>query len=135
MNSLLFLIISLFIYFFGLLFVVAEVYDESYASIVRTLRSAHLLPEDWEPGDDIPIPSSSSTSDMQLNSSSSPTHNTKRYQYKWDNENSEIFGPYDAKSMANWLAAGYFQDSVLVKEIGPGSSGVYRKITEVDFNS
>jgi CD2 antigen cytoplasmic tail-binding protein 2 len=78
---------------------VTDIYDETYESILRTVRRAGIVPEDWTP----PI----------LN----PSPDSKIYEYRWDPvrspeaDVSQTFGPYSENELIQWRNALYFGGS------------------------
>ena len=67
-----------------------DIYSKTYEELVRSIRRAGNVPEDWQP----------------------PSADVK-YEYKWDVPNAsaqdgQVFGPYSEEEMKSWHKAAYF---------------------------
>ncbi|KAJ3415989.1 hypothetical protein HDV05_003586 [Chytridiales sp. JEL 0842] len=85
-----------------------DIMEQSYEQIVRTLRVAEVLDDDWQPGMPIPEPKAKITGAITL------------WEYKWGEHSEELFGPYPSDQMLEWQANGFFDASkgdVLVREV------------------
>lgn len=80
-----------------------EIYSQTYEELVRAVRSAAIVDENWQPP----------SADVQ-------------YEYKWDVPDAsgapgQIFGPYSEDDMQRWFSASYFGpigEKIKVREVG-----------------
>ncbi|KAF9365415.1 hypothetical protein BGX34_010042 [Mortierella sp. NVP85] len=106
-----------------------EIYEESYEQIVRKLRRADIIPDDWEVGTRVLKPGEEAENlledDTLLSTSAS-------WEYKWANppegqSPDEIYGPFSGAEMKSWNEQGFFSQGILVRMVGdstfePGDS-------------
>ncbi|KAJ3015610.1 UNVERIFIED_CONTAM: CD2 antigen cytoplasmic tail-binding protein 2 [Siphonaria sp. JEL0065] len=94
-----------------------DVMEQTYESIVRVLRIANILPEDWQHGDHVPGGSSPSSSDASK----------VLWEYKVGKDSEDLLGPFPAAQMVEWKGSGLFdqpmqqqQQSESVEEVERG---------------
>ncbi|KAJ3101261.1 hypothetical protein HDU97_001558 [Phlyctochytrium planicorne] len=75
-----------------------EVIEQRYESIVRTLRQAEVLDDDWMPGDPLPEIKGVPKSSKSVESKEKAT----LWEYKWGKDSTELFGPYASEKMEEW---------------------------------
>ncbi|WFD42106.1 hypothetical protein MPSI1_000744 [Malassezia psittaci] len=97
-----------------------DIYDAVYETLVRTVRRASLVPEDWDPSRD-----------------TVEAEKEKQWEYRWaastgqteqasnsdPSDESQTFGPYSADALREWASQGYFgpdQSHILLRN--PGDS-------------
>ncbi|KAJ3294127.1 hypothetical protein HK104_003906 [Borealophlyctis nickersoniae] len=85
--------------------------DLTYEQVVRNLRVAEILGDDWQPGDPVPAPKTASNStDRSL------------WEYKWGKDSEELFGPFPGEDMKAWDEQGYFdQGELWVRKVTQGT--------------
>lgn len=111
-----------------------NVYDETYESLLRAVRPAGVVTDDWDPA--TTRKSVSSREEPQAGPSNGEASNglsappaspdPRRFQYKWapaylaataaaagraPEPDTQIFGPFDADELRSWGASGYFGES------------------------
>ncbi|KAJ3218732.1 hypothetical protein HDU67_004252 [Dinochytrium kinnereticum] len=79
-----------------------EVIDQRYESIVRRLRQADILSDDWSPGDPLPTIARSGSK------ATSEPKSQSLWEYKWGKDSAELFGPYGSDMMEEWRKNGFF---------------------------
>ena len=107
-----------------------HIYDEVYEGLVRQVRRAKLVPEDWDP--------SRPTEPERAPDAADESQAGGTWEYKWTpaylaqvarstntpaNPDSETFGPFPASALREWASQGYFgpqQSNILLRT--PGSS-------------
>ena len=80
-----------------------DIYSKTYEELVRSIRRAGNVPEDWQP----------------------PSADVK-YEYKWDVLNAsaqdgQVFGPYSEEEMKSWHKAAYFgvaAEKIKIRAVG-----------------
>ncbi|KAJ3125364.1 hypothetical protein HK098_000311 [Nowakowskiella sp. JEL0407] len=72
----------------------SDTYELTYEQIVRKLRVAEILEEYWQPGDEIPLSS--------VSSKSSAGQSEKWWEYKMDQTDEEVFGPFKTQNIKEW---------------------------------
>jgi len=106
-----------------------EIYEESYEQIIRKLRRADVIPDDWEVGTRVLKPGEEAEDlledDPLLSTSAS-------WEYKWvsppeGQSADEIYGPFSGAEMKSWNEQGFFSQGILVRMVGdstfePGDS-------------
>ncbi|KAF9307292.1 hypothetical protein BGZ74_007102 [Mortierella antarctica] len=106
-----------------------DIYEESYEQVVRQLRRADLIADDWVIGTPVRKPGEADLSmlddDPLLSSSAS-------WEYKWANPPEgqpadEVYGPFSGAEMKSWTEQGFFSQGILARMVGdstfePGES-------------
>lgn len=78
---------------------------------------------------------------MKLDGGSSKDNSTKNdgvdevpevmWEFKWNQEDSEVHGPFTSVQMQQWVSEGYFKDGVFVKKCGQDSQ--FNSSNRIDF--
>lgn len=106
-----------------------DIYEETYEQVVRQLRRADLIADNWVVGTPVRKPGEVDLSmlddDPLLSSSAS-------WEYKWANPPEgepvdEVHGPFSGAEMKSWTEQGFFSQGILVRMVGdstfePGES-------------
>ncbi|KAG0082727.1 hypothetical protein BGZ93_004261 [Podila epicladia] len=106
-----------------------DIYEQTYEQVVRQLRRAGLIADDWVVGTPVRKPGEVDLSmlddDPLLSSSAS-------WEYKWANPPEgqpadEVYGPFSGAEMKSWTEQGFFSQGILVRMVGdntfePGES-------------
>ncbi|KAG0228971.1 hypothetical protein BGW42_001855 [Actinomortierella wolfii] len=102
-----------------------EIYEQTYEHIVRELRKADLIADDWVIGTPVPKPGESAA--MLLDDLDDPLFGTEiSWEYKWANADegqpqegeAQVFGPFTGAQMAEWKEQGFFDQGILVRMVG-----------------
>ncbi|KAF9319915.1 hypothetical protein BG003_007760 [Podila horticola] len=97
-----------------------DIYEETYEQMVRQLRRADLIADDWVIGTPVRKPGEADLSmlndDPLLSSSAS-------WEYKWANPPEgqpadEVHGPFSGAEMKSWTEQGFFSQGILVRMVG-----------------
>lgn len=97
-----------------------DIYQESYEHIVRKLRRADVIPDDWEVGTPVLKPGEEAVGMLE----DDPLLSTSvSWEYKWANPSEgqdpdEIFGPFSGAEMKSWSEQGFFSQGILVRMVG-----------------
>lgn len=101
-----------------------NIYDEVYEGLVRLVRRAKIVPENWDP---------SRTPDEENETASAPTG--PQWEYKWTpaylvrmakvhgqsvDPETRIFGPFSQSDLSEWAQQGYFganKENIAVRKI------------------
>ncbi|KAF9100070.1 hypothetical protein BGX29_006812 [Mortierella sp. GBA35] len=97
-----------------------DVYEETYEQMVRNLRRADVIPDDWEVGTPVLKPGEhleAMLDDDPLLSS------TAQWEYKWASpqegqDADQVFGPFSSADMKSWSEQGFFSNGILVRMAG-----------------
>ncbi|KAF9197028.1 hypothetical protein BGZ50_002739 [Haplosporangium sp. Z 11] len=97
-----------------------DIYEESYEQIVRSLRRADLIADDWVIGTPVLKPGEQVETLLDDDPLFS---NTVSWEYKWANppegqSADEIFGPFSGAEMKSWNEQGFFSQGILVRMVG-----------------
>ncbi|KAF9158262.1 hypothetical protein DFQ26_007820 [Actinomortierella ambigua] len=113
-----------------------DIYETTYERIVRELRRADLIAEDWIIGTPVPKPGDAAA--MLLDDLDDPLFGTTpaepvSWEYKWATSNAgegqeqqqgeqaeeeEVFGPFTGAQMTEWRKRGFFDQGILVRMVG-----------------
>lgn len=99
-----------------------NIYDEVYEGLVRQVRRARLVPEDWDPSRRAePVPGADSDADKQWEYKWTPAYvaATARASNTPPMPETQIFGPFPASALREWASQGYF---------GPGQSHILLRV-------
>lgn len=90
-----------------------DVYELKYEQIVRKLRVDEVLADDWVPGDALPLVSSQDSGEEK-------SKQDTVWEYKWETDAEEVYGPFMWSEMNEWFNQGFFAQykSLVVREIG-----------------
>ncbi|KAG9323235.1 hypothetical protein KVV02_007967 [Mortierella alpina] len=97
-----------------------DIYEESYEQVVRALRRADLIADDWEIGTKVLKPGELAETLLE----DDPLLSTAvSWEYKWANppegqSADEIFGPFSRADMKSWNEQGFFAQGILVRMVG-----------------
>ncbi|CAO3569619.1 unnamed protein product [Mortierella alpina] len=97
-----------------------DIYEESYEQVVRALRRADLIADDWEIGTTVLKPGERAEALLE----DDPLLTTAvRWEYKWANppegqSADEVFGPFSGAEMKSWNEQGFFAQGILVRMVG-----------------
>ncbi|KAJ3288177.1 hypothetical protein HDU79_005032 [Rhizoclosmatium sp. JEL0117] len=89
-----------------------DVMEQTYESIVRSLRISQHLHDDWLPGDAVPITSSQSQTTSKI-----------LWEYKLGKDSEDVMGPFPGSQMMEWKQGGYFSEE-------SGKSDVWVRLVE-----
>ncbi|KAF9170413.1 hypothetical protein BGX21_000863 [Mortierella sp. AD011] len=109
-----------------------DIYEETYEQIVRNLRRADIIPDDWVIGTPVLRPGEQTEAMLE----DDPLFSTDvSWEYKWANPSEgqsaeEIFGPFSGPEMKSWNEQGFFSQGILARRVGdrtfePASSGTF----------
>ncbi|KAF9922161.1 hypothetical protein FBU30_007764 [Linnemannia zychae] len=110
-----------------------DIYEETYEQIVRKLRRADIIEDDWEVGTPVLRPSER----FSASSNTDPVQETSsvQWEYKWANpqegqNKDEVFGPFSGADMKSWNEQGFFNNGILVRKFGdstfePATDGTF----------
>lgn len=105
---------------FGLM----NIYDETYEGIVRQVRRAGIVPQDWDPNR------------RETQADASPDLDTRTFEYKWApsylaamarangsnvDPETRTFGPFPRDDLVSWAQQGYFgadRENIRVRQCG-----------------
>ncbi|KAF9570179.1 hypothetical protein EC968_002118 [Mortierella alpina] len=97
-----------------------DIYEESYEQVVRALRRADLIADDWEIGTKVLKPGERAEALLE----DDPLLSTAvSWEYKWTNppegqSADEVFGPFSGADMKSWNEQGFFAQGILVRMVG-----------------
>ncbi|KAF9965808.1 hypothetical protein BGZ70_004073 [Mortierella alpina] len=97
-----------------------DIYEESYEQVVRALRRADLIADDWAIGARVLKPGERAEALLEED----PLLTTSvRWEYKWANppegqSADEVFGPFSGAEMKSWKEQGFFAQGILVRMVG-----------------
>ncbi|KAG0198759.1 hypothetical protein BGX28_007819 [Mortierella sp. GBA30] len=97
-----------------------DIYEESYEQIVRALRRADLIADDWVIGTKVLKPGEKVGALLEDDPLLS---NPVSWEYKWANppegqSTDEVFGPFLGAEMKSWSDQGFFSQGILVRMVG-----------------
>ncbi|KAF9960228.1 hypothetical protein BGZ72_007619 [Mortierella alpina] len=97
-----------------------DIYEESYEQVVRALRRADLIADDWEIGTRVLKPGERVEALLEDDPLLSTTIS---WEYKWANppegqSADEVFGPFSGADMKSWNEQGFFAQGILVRMVG-----------------
>ncbi|KAF9981799.1 CD2 antigen cytoplasmic tail-binding protein 2 [Modicella reniformis] len=106
-----------------------DIYEESYEQMVRILRRAGVIPDDWMVGTPILKPGERAEAIWEDDPLLS---NPVNWEYKWatppeGQSSDEVYGPFTSTEMKSWRDQGFFNQGILVRMVGdstfePGDS-------------
>ncbi|KAF9911678.1 hypothetical protein EC991_002796 [Linnemannia zychae] len=96
-----------------------DVYEETYEQVVRKLRRADIIEDDWEIGTRVLRPSEKLAALLAVEEESTPV----QWEYKWANpqesqDADQVFGPFSGADMKSWSQQGFFSNGILVRMVG-----------------
>jgi len=106
-----------------------EIYEETYEGILFKIKSE----EEKRVGPKTSIPDGTTEDDAldmfadSLDDTSGKNDKDDKsvsvlddvmWEFKWNEEDTEIHGPHNSQSMLDWQETGYFKDGVLVRKVG-----------------
>ncbi|KAF9153814.1 hypothetical protein BG015_002580 [Linnemannia schmuckeri] len=100
-----------------------DIYEETYEQVVRKLRRADIIEDDWEVGTPVLKPGERLAVLLDLENdpllASAPT----QWEYKWANpqegqDADQVFGPFSGADMKSWDQQGFFSNGILVRMVG-----------------
>ncbi|KAF9437359.1 hypothetical protein BGZ76_001076 [Entomortierella beljakovae] len=104
-----------------------DIYEETYEQVVRALRRADVIPDDWIIGTPV-----RRVGDEAQDLDDDIFSTDVSWEYKWatpaEGQNGdEIFGPFSGVEMKSWNEQGFFSQGILARRVGdstfePGSS-------------
>ncbi|WFC98022.1 hypothetical protein MYAM1_000743 [Malassezia yamatoensis] len=98
-----------------------DIYDAVYETLVRTVRRANLVSEDWDPSRE--TVEAEKEKQWEYRWAASAETQTQQASESSQKEKSPSFGPYSAHALREWAAQGYFgpdQSHILLRN--PGDS-------------
>ncbi|KAF9134868.1 hypothetical protein BGW39_005583 [Mortierella sp. 14UC] len=96
-----------------------DVYEETYEQMVRKLRRADIIEDDWEVGTPVLKPGERLAALLAVGEESTPV----QWEYKWANpqegqDADQVFGPFSGADMKSWSQQGFFSNGILVRMVG-----------------
>ncbi|KAG0278109.1 hypothetical protein BGZ95_004704 [Linnemannia exigua] len=96
-----------------------DIYEETYEQVVRKLRRADIIEDDWEIGTPVLRPGEKLAALMAQEEGLTPV----QWEYKWANSQEgqdadQIFGPFSGADMKSWNQQGFFSNGILVRMVG-----------------
>lgn len=110
-----------------------NIYDEVYEGLVRVVRRANLVPENWDPS------RNHNKFDAALMESTSASQSQVLWQYKWTpaylaqmakaqgqkvDPETQVFGPFSQSDLCSWAQQGYFganKENIAVRRADPNT--------------
>ncbi|XP_064618794.1 CD2 antigen cytoplasmic tail-binding protein 2 homolog [Lineus longissimus] len=71
-------------------------------------------------------------SETEAATASNPLDDEVMWEYKWNSEGEEVFGPYSSSQMQEWVDDGFFKDDVLVRKAG--NDGDFYSSRRIEFD-
>ncbi|KAG0341008.1 hypothetical protein BG004_006182 [Podila humilis] len=106
-----------------------DIYEVTYEKVVRQLRIAEMISDDWEVGTPVRKPGEADLSFLDEDPLLSTSAN---WEYKWASppegqSGDEVHGPFSGAEMKSWTEQGFFSQGILVRMVGdstfePGES-------------
>lgn len=92
----------------GLTAGLTDIYDEEYRSLLRQVRRAGVVPQDWDPA------AAATKATEQKGNGGPDIGDEEQWEYKWataedtSSAPAQTFGPFKAQDLEAWRGAGYF---------------------------
>ncbi|KAG9066036.1 hypothetical protein KI688_001255 [Linnemannia hyalina] len=100
-----------------------EIYEETYEQMVRKLRRADVIEDDWEVGTPVLKPGERLAALLDLENDPLLAPTPAQWEYKWANpqegqDADQVFGPFSGTDMKSWNGQGFFSNGILVRTVG-----------------
>ncbi|KAF9336442.1 hypothetical protein BG006_008723 [Podila minutissima] len=106
-----------------------DIYEETYEQVVRQLRRADLIADDWVIGTPVRKPGEV---DLLMLDDDPLLSGSASWEYKWvsppeGQPADEVYGPFSGAEMKSWTEQGFFSQGILARMVGdstfePGES-------------
>ncbi|KAF8944891.1 hypothetical protein BGZ47_003544 [Haplosporangium gracile] len=100
-----------------------DIYEETYEQVVRKLRRADIIEDDWVVGTPILKPGEQLAALLDLENDPLLASTPTQWEYKWANaqegqDADQVFGPFSGADMKSWNEQGFFSNGILVRMVG-----------------
>lgn len=100
-----------------------DIYEETYEQVVRKLRRADIIEDDWEIGTPVLKPGERLAALLDLENDPLLTSTPAQWEYKWASpqegqDADQVFGPFSGADMKSWNEQGFFSNGILVRMVG-----------------
>jgi CD2 antigen cytoplasmic tail-binding protein 2 len=100
-----------------------DIYEETYEQVVRKLRMADIIEDDWEIGTPVLKPGERLAALLDFEDDPLLASTPAQWEYKWANpqegqDADQVFGPFSVADMKSWSEQGFFSNGILVRMVG-----------------
>lgn len=100
-----------------------DIYEETYEQVVRKLRMADIIEDDWEIGTPVLKPGERLAALLDFEDDPLLASTPAQWEYKWANpqegqDADQVFGPFSGTDMKSWNEQGFFSNGILVRMVG-----------------